>query len=350
MPVAAVAPTPFQITFGDVLTAHLRNVREHMPIEQAYDGTRILSQLEVDRERAINGGGYIQTQVSAMTEPKGDWYKGEDTIAQTQSKEDTMAITELRFVSEPIRVTREEVLKANGDRALFAFAENKHNQGMRRLRYKIELALMAATLVTEASGTVGITSLNETLSKDPTANPTGGTLDGIDRTTETWWQNQFKNIGSLVGGGYEKLEELSLECQKGGESDWTYGMCDAKSFLGLKKHARQFLSLNAGTAESALGKRMADASIPVIEFEGKPIFWSPRIPRDGTAPADTGNLFFIRDDALDLCVHPDEEFKLLGPFAMENQNQHGIKWHLMWAGQLCWKIPSSCGRAFNITD
>ena len=333
-----IPETQLTLDFGDVLTAHLRNVRDGMPIEQAYEGTRILSQFEVDRERALNGGGIIQTQVSAQQTPKGDWYEGEDPINQDQSKEDTMATTYLKMLSEPIRCTREEILKANGDRALFAFVENKHNQAMRRIRIQIENALMAA-----AQNAKAITSFFLSCAQDPTT----GEVDGIDRATagNEFWQNQFKDCGSLTGGGYEGLEELSLDCQKGGESDWDYGMCDSKTFLALKKHHREFMSIELSGAGSALGKRMLDLGIPVIEFEGKPIFWSPRIPN---ADGLSGLLYLNRKDAFDLSVHPNEEFKLLGPFPMENQNQHGIKWHLMWAGQLVWKLPSACGVGFNI--
>jgi|GEM_PF-3065749 len=336
-----IPKTQLVADFGDLLTAYLRDVREGLPIEQAYDGTRLLSQFEVDRERAINGGGYVQTQISASLPALGAWYEGDDTIGQDKSSEDTMAQTELKMISEPIRVTREEILKTGpGPRSLYTFMQNKFNQGMRRLRIAIESGLMAGSQNAKA-----ITSFLLSCAVDPTT----GTVDGINRATagNEYWRNQSENIGSLTGGGYEKLEKLSLDCQKGGESDWDYGFCDSQTFLALKKHHRQFLEVSISSTQSALGKRMVDLSIPVIEFEGKPIFWSPRVPN---ADGLSGLLYLVRKDAFDLAVHPDEEFKLLGPFPMENQNKHGMKWHLMWAGQLCWKLPSACGVGHSIAE
>jgi hypothetical protein len=353
MPVASVGQTAFTVNFGPVLTAHLRNVRAGFPIEQAYDGTRILSQFEKDRERALNGGGYVMTQVSAMTTPNGSWYEGSDTRSAAEADEDTNAITQLCFLDESIKIYRTDVLKARGDDELFNMVENKFKQGMRRMRYNIELAMVADTTAAKT-----MTSLVETLA--PGSLSQTGTVDGIDRSTETWWRNQEEQIGS-ISSNFNLLEKLSADCTKGGESDWDYAMCDQQTWLWLKELARTFLTLNAGTAESAYGKRLADLGIPVIEFEGKPIFWSPRLTqRDFSATglniggsAAGGSIYFIKKSALDVAVHPDEEFKLIGPFPLENaadgSSQHGLKWFLMWAGQLCWKEPSSCGVAWDIT-
>lgn len=345
-------PTTFNVAMGAVLTAHLRSVRKGEPVEQAYDGTRILSQMEMDRDRTVDGGGYIHTQISATVAAKGGSYEGADGINEDASDEDTMAITSLRFYSEPIKVFRSDVIKAGGtagaEERLFKYVENKRKQAMRRIRVGIETDMVA-----ETAGAKDITSLVEGITPDHTVS--GTIVDGIDRTTETYWRNQQQQVGSLTAN-FEKIEELSLDCQKGGESDWDYGLTDKATFLKLKKLGRTYLSLNAGTAESTNGRRMADLGIPVIEIEGKPITWSPRL--NGTkswaaygGSASGGALYLMRKGALCLCPVPDEEWEIEGPFPLEARDtpQHGMKWHVMWAGQNVWEEPSACGVAWDIT-
>lgn len=347
----AVTPTTFNVAMGAVLTAHLRNVRLGEPVEQAYDGTRILSQLEMDRDRTIDGGGYIHTQISATQDRLGGAYEGADAINEDVSDEDTMAITALTFYSEPIKVYRSDVIKAGGtagaEERLFRYVENKRKQAMRRIRIGLEKDMTLA-----ATAAKSVESFVATIS----ATPTTGVVQGIDRATETYWRNQTQHVGSLAAN-FDALEELSADCTKGGESDWDYAFCDKKSWLSLKKHARTFLSLNAGTAESAYGKRLADAGIPVIEFEGKPITWSPRISSttdwSGETPvgsASGGAIYFMKKSALQLCPVPDEEFQIEGPFPLEARDtpEHGMKWHVMWSGQNVWEEPSATGVGYDI--
>lgn len=343
-----VTGTTFNVTLGAVLTAHLRNVRKGTPIEQAYLGTRVLSLMEKNRERQVDGGGYIHTQVSASQAAVAGPYETSDTITDTAVDEDTMAVTQLRFYSEPIKVYRSEVIKAGGsagsEAALFSYVENKKKQAEKRLRVKIESDMLATSQVSK-----GVTSILVGMPADPTT----GTVDGIDRSTQDWWRNQQVKVGSL-NANFEKLEELSLACQKGGESAWDFALCDQTTFLRLKKLARTYLSLNAGTMQSEGGKRMADLGIPVIEFEGKPVTWTPRLGlRDWSAAGGSssgGQMLFLKKSALQLVVVPDEEFQIEGPFPLEARDtpQHGMKWHIMWAGQVVWQEPSACGIAWDI--
>lgn len=349
----AVTPTTFNVQLGAVLTAHLRNVEMGEPREQAYLGTRVLSQLEKDRDRNIDGGGYIHTQVSATQAALGGSYEGNDTAAEGTSDEDTMAITTLRFYSEPIMVYRSDVIKAGGtsgaEERLFKYVENKRKQGIRRIRTNIEEHLLATTQAVATD----VTSLVESMTPDPAVS--GGTLDGIDRTTDPWFLNQEEQVGSL-SGNFDALEQLSLDCQMGGEEDWDYGLCDQKTFLWLKKLARTYLSLNAGTLQSEGARRIADLGIPVIEFEGKPIMWSPYLPstRNWAAYGGStsgGSLMLLKKDAVTWCPVPDEEFTTEGPFPLEARDtpKHGMKWHIMLAANLVWEKPAACGLAWDIT-
>lgn len=348
----AVTATTFNTTLGAVLTAHLRNVEMGEPREQAYLGTRFLSQLEKDRSRTVDGGGYIHTQVSATQTPLGGSYEGSDTAPEGTSDEDTMAVTQLRFYSEPIMVYRSDVIKAGGtagaEKRLFAYVENKRKQAIRRIRTGLEVDLLQVT-----AGAKDVTSFVEGMTPDPSVS--GGTVDAIDRTTDPWFLNQAIQVGS-ISSNFEKLEELSIECQMGGTEEWDYGFCDKTTFLWLKKLARTYLSLNAGTMQSEGGRRMADLGIPTIEFEGKPIFWTPRISATrnwSTYSGSTsgGALYLIKRDAVKLCPVPDEEFVVEGPFPLEARDtpKFGMKWHIMWAGQLVWEKPACCGVAWDIT-
>ena len=349
---ADIPATTFTAVMGSVMTAHLRNVRLGEPVEQSYDGTRILSQLEQDRDRDVDGGGYIHTQISSTTAALGGSYLGDSTINEDAVDEDTMAITELTFYSEPIKVWRSDVIKAGGtggaEERLFRYVENKRKQAMRRIRVGLE-----TDITNEAEGTNDITSMVLSISPDPTT----GVVDGIDRATagNEYWRNQEKEVGSL-SANFEALEELSLDCTKGGESDWDYSLTDKQTYVALKKLSRTYLSINAGSAESILGKRLVDLGIPVIEFEGKPITWSPRLNglKDWSAwggAASGGAIYLMKKTAMCLAIVPDEEWQIEGPFPLEARDtpQHGTKWHVMWSGQNVWEDPSSCGVAWGVT-
>jgi len=301
----------------------------------------------------VDGGGYIHTQVSATQSAIGGSYEGSDTAAEGTSDEDTMAVTTLRFYSEPIMVYRSDVIKAGGtagaEERLFKYVENKRKQAIRRIRTQIEQHLLA----TSAGSAKDVTSFVEGMTPDPAVS--GATVDSIDRTTDAWFLNQEEQVGS-ISGNFDALEKLSLACQMGGEEDWDYAICDQQTFLWLKKLARTYLSLNAGTLQSEGGRRMADMGIPTIEFEGKPVMWSPYLSSTrnwGAYGGSTsgGALYLLKRDAVKLCPVPDEEFVVEGPFPLEARDtpKHGMKWHVMWAGNLVWEKPACCGVAWDIT-
>lgn len=347
--------TSLTSAFNSVLTSHFRVWTTRDVIEQAYKGNVLLEKLQRTNDLPIVGNE-LHVPVTFVDEPLGDSMTGAQTLSTASVDPATIARYTCANYAEPLKLLWTDEREANGPDGVIRYAEMLAEQNMMRIS-----VLMARDIAATTQGnTLDLLPLNVIAP----ASPTSTTLGSIAQASNTSWANQTQASFGSFSANFNKLETLSTDCQKYGQSDWDWGVCDTTTFLRFKKLARTYLSIQVpgnyrgtGTADLGMGGGRAD-----IYFEGKPIVhdrhlsdtWTRRRSNGTSAsvsgPASTnGVIFLVNNRALKLAVDKGAEFAM-GEWAnLAPGGQLGRICYRVWRGQLVCQERSALGRADGIT-
>lgn len=321
----------YSYSFNTVLSAHLREILQGTPREQAYLRNAALAQIERTNKVRVDRGGYMHVNVSFLDDPLGGEYDGATPVSTAGTDDVTTAQFRRAFYAEPIKILHTEEVDAGGERALFDLAAHKMRQAKKRLENKI-----AAHLWSTSSVTNGIQGIPLAISTTPTT----GTF-GLDRSVYTDWRNKATGSFGSFGSNLGKLDTMSLDVTAAGADDWDWIVTDKATFLLFKEEARTYLQINAGAPVTASGKRLAEFGFSVVEYEGKPVIWDRNCP--------SGYLYFMNNDAIKLAVIPGEEFAMTDFVPLHASGQQGRIAYLRWAGQVVLYEPRLLGVCSGIT-
>ena len=204
----------------------------------------------------------------------------------------------------PVVITKKEELSNKGPKAIVSIAEARMKSVMGLLQREVEKQLIAG------SSTV-LTDLN-TLRASSTARANGGflagaaygsqtgTVGGIDTSTFTTFQNQYKRSGTL---SISDMTELYINCQAytpgGGAPNLIIASAETyKDYKGLLFANERFM------AESQLdGGRLA------LMFHGARMYYDPFLDSVTDGSQDI-RAYFLNTDYIKLAFDSDAQFEM----------------------------------------
>lgn len=228
------------------------------------------------------------------------------------------------------------------------FTQEQKNRGkaaiLKIVTAKIDNLRSAFTQVLETSlfgdgtGTGGLAT--DGLGNIIAENPTIGTVGGFDRSTETWFRNQFKDMaGDTVSVVLlKRMETMWNDCGIFGQGIQRFPdliICAQDVYEAHNEEAREIQQI----VVAGSGKQIADLGFGEQNFKGAPITFSPECP--------AGSMYFINTEALEWTSDPMENMTLGNWIDIPNQPRTRVA-HAMLIGNLTCNTPRKLGVLFNM--
>lgn len=165
--------------------------------------------------------------------------------------------------------------------------------------------------------------------------PTTGTVGGIDRSANAWWQNNAK-LG-LTGGTtamIDGMEQAWRACARnGGQPDFILA---GEAFIDAFRDASQATITRFSDPASGKGGYKLDPSVTNLSFHGVPITWDPVFLDldNALAPATPWQkrCYFINTKFIRLRPAAGHDMKTRKPPRV--YNRYTYYWGLTWKGSL----------------
>lgn len=348
-------PTSLTKTFISTLTAYFRDWTTTEVIEQAYLGDELLGRLQrTNKIRKV--GKYFHVPVNFLGDPLGDSFDGADVVSTAGADTRTIAEFTVANYTEPCKTLWTDIQDAGDGAGIFSIMEENVMDSRLRATKLINRDLCATT----QGDSKDVIPLYVHIA----ASPSGTTLGNISQTSNSTWSNQQISVGSY-SGNFHKIEQLSVDCRKGGLTDWDWAITDKATWLRHKKRYGQFFSVNVGPNYngSANGELGVAAKSQTLSLEGRPLYYDlslsdtwTRRRRGGSSSsvsgpfATNGGIFLVNNKAFKLAVAPGAEFTMTDFESMGAGGQLGVVAYVLWRGQSITQERSALGIAHTISD
>ena len=177
--------------------------------------------------------------------------------------------------------------------------------------------------------------------------PTTGTLQGVDASTNVWWRNKFADYdatGTDFGSdGDTFMNNMLNQCSRG------LRMLSPDLLIGGQGVWEAYFETTVSQRRVS-NKTLGDAGFQNIEFRGVPVVWSPQIaPTDGNAvsASNKGRLYFISSKAMRFKYDPSIFFDMTNWKEIPQQVNDRVA-QIVTAGNLMTSRRRSLGVIFDI--
>jgi len=192
----AMLSTYLASTVDSVLTTTLANYRKQL-IDNIFDDFVLLWWLrEKGKVRHDDGGTSIVEHILYQKSSAGGWYSGYEQLDTTPQEGLRPAEFLWRQCAYSISISRLEERQNSGKNRMINLLEAKTYQAEQSIKDNIAAALLASSRATKA-----INTLNELVDSS-------GTIGGIDRSTNSWWQSTETASGSFASQGISDMRTL----------------------------------------------------------------------------------------------------------------------------------------------
>ena len=241
-------------------------------------------------------------------------YSGYDTLNVSAS--DVLSAAKYDWVQSAIHVTASgrELRQNSGTNQIMDLAQARLTNAMRTGANNMSVDLYSDGSLTNQMG-----GLAHVIQNDGT-----GTVGGINSSTFTFWQNQFREISG--SGTWSKstikgeMNALWLNCVRG--TDRPDILVSSHDFFAAYWEALQDL------------QRYADDTEAVAGFQSLKFVTADVIHDSNTNFSTTAEkMYFLNTDFLELCVHRDANWSQLDE--KQSINQDAVVIPLIWMGNLC---------------
>lgn len=125
------------------------------------------------------------------------WYDGYDTLDITPQEPFTAAVYDWRRFAGSVNLSNSDLDKNSGDKwKIVDFMK----VNMENLRASLGEDLSLKLIGTRGAGTKEAFGLLDLVKDDPTTNPAGGNVGGIDAVTNDWWRNKIADQAAAAFG------------------------------------------------------------------------------------------------------------------------------------------------------
>jgi len=338
------------------------------PIDQIQQQRPLLRKLMAGKKSFPGGNDSIVEQLRKSYDADMQWFQGADAVTYNtrnsldQAKfpwkgcHDGFEMSEDFLLSNGITVTDggNPVTNSRGERLRLT---NLFKESMEILRLGFEEQL-DLDLHRTAADTDHIDGLNSLISLTPTV----GIVGGIDRSTETWWQNQLQAdlTSGTVGDGVfiGQMETAWRACIiNGGSPDCIIAgaafvdafRAEAKS--EISRYMVQSTTFMTPAQFDPSTKQGADGTFTGLAFQGVPIMYDPSFEVLDTVDSETDNpwterCYFINSKHMKL--RPAEGHDMVARKPPRAFGNYVHRWGLTWKGGLCIN-RSNCHAVLQLT-
>lgn len=312
--------------FDDIVTTTLRN-RSGKLADNATKSVAFLDRLRrKGKVKPASGGRTIVQELEVSLNPNGGWYAGMDALNTNLHDPFTAAEYEWKQAYVPAVWSGLDKLRNQGEHATINLVSSRVKNS--------EKSLM--DLVAQAAYSDGIGFSGKQLHGTQlfiVADPSSGTVGGIDRGGNTFWRNQA--VTSTMSGAtanditlanptpfLRALNSLAIACTRGTDKPDLY-VADA---IGYTAYLQSLQPLQRIT-----GDDMASFGFTALKYNG--VGGSADFVLDnGYCPSKT--VYALNTDFLYLRPHPDRDFVPFGGDRIPI-NQDGTIRYIGFTGNLC---------------
>ena len=317
------SPLVVSVDWGDVVTTTLEN-RSRTLADNITNNNALLMRLkQKGKAKPFSGGREIMQELRYAQNQSFLWYSGFEFL--NVSLNDTMTAARFPIKQAAIAVVLSglEELQNRGEDEMIDLIEARVDTAEDTFWNQ-----MSAAVYSDGTGYGGkqMTGLATLVSKTPTS----GTVGGLDRAVQTWWQNLAVNANTDTRGvvtssniqSYMNSTTISLKRNTDGVdlivADNNYYLAYLSSLQAIQRITDDKLGAAGFTSLKYLG---AGKSVDVVLDGGK----------NGQIPANT--MYFLNTDYLFYRPHAARNFKVIGG-NRTNINQDAITRLMAWAGNM----------------
>lgn len=216
-------------------------------------------------------------------------YADFEVLDTTPQNPFTVALYPWRSFAGTVNLSNEELDKNSGTKTKIIDLMNAY---IENLKESLSDDVTDMLLGARAAGTAQTFGLLDLIKDDPTTNPAGGNLGGIDASTNTWWRNYAANFASAAfgtdqaGDGCQALRAMIYGV--------TYGQKRPNVIMGGNNAFESLMSalvaqnqfMNKGAME------LANAGFDAISFQNIAVVREPKIQTVRSANSLTGDAFY----------------------------------------------------------
>lgn len=258
--------------------------RKTTAIEQVYLKTPFIYWLK-EKGKVEEQRGYRRVEIPLEygRNETVKWIKKGSSMPMTEGELFTMAYEDWKYVAVSCVRYGTEDQQNRGSARIIDYVERKINAAERSLNEELERVCFAdGTGVDEPNG----------LQKLIAADPTSGTVHGLDRATYDWFRNQTKTATGaasvyLISDMRNMLNNLTKYSRS--EVKDIFMMTDQTTYEAYEDvclEMKQFFN-----------QSLIDAGFEHLVYRGRPLMWSPSAP--------SAKIYFINPQYLKLVIDPD---------------------------------------------
>lgn len=307
-------------TVDAVLTTTLSNYRQKM-IDNIFDDFVILwSFRQKGKTRYEDGGSSIVEHLLYEKSTAGGWYSGYEQLNTTPQEGLRPAEFLWRQCAYSITISRLEERQNSGKHRMINLLESKTYQAEQSIRDAIASALLATSRSSKA-----INTLNELIDSS-------GTVGGIGRTGNSWWQSTETASGSFAGQGISDMRTLYNTISSSAGKDHPDLIVTTRTIYEYYENALlpqvRYQSLE-----------MANASFESLRFKAADIVYDQY--------ADSGIMLMLNSKYITLVIDKATDF-ITTPF-VKPANQDAKTAQILFMGNVTTNNPRRLGKLTGIT-
>lgn len=310
--------------FDDIITTTLRN-RSGKLADNATKTVAFLDRLRrKGKVKPANGGRTIVQELEVSLNPNGGWYSGTDNLNTNLHEPFTGAEYDWKQAYVPVVWSGLDQVRNSGEHAVIDLIASRIKNSEKSL-----VDLVAQAVYSDGTG-FGGKQLHGT-QLFIVATPTTGVVGGIDRATNSFWQNQTEtvtmsaNINIAASAPSEfliALNSLAIKCVRGSDRPDLF-VADS---IGYQAYLNSLQPI----------QRVTNTEMAGYGFQALKYFAAGNaadyVLDNGYCPTKT--VYAINTDYLYLRPHPDRDFKPLGG-EREPVNQDAKVRFYGFTGNLC---------------
>lgn len=304
--------------------------------------------------KSVPGGERIEWNVEYELDTSEMSYHGMDVATLVEPDRVTVAIANWKQYRASIVASGLDIdVKNAGSEKVFDLLEQRESNALLSLQTNMNVDFYGDGTANGGKVVTGFDAIAP-------ENPTTGTLFGINRATagNEYWRSRIVDQGSTgtaiaayssgtfnMRRGMIKLRQL---CGRGGAGGASGRYPDL--ILCSEAYFRTYddaLS-QSGQGQKFVDKAAADAGFTTLQFMGGTMIEDEDCPDDRTNTGTGTAAIFVNSKFLQLCYHPNRNFKVSPE--LHPVNQDAVAYHIYWAGELIAKNCNKHGRHIGIAS
>ena len=296
------------INLGQLASTTLQKYQPKL-VDNIYKKHVILNHLKANGGTTMfNGGRQLVAPLMYGSNSTVQTFDGTDTLDTTYQEGIDAATYDWKFYNVAVSFTMVDKVKNKGKEQVLSLLKAKIKQAELALSERINSDLIDGT---DAKGFQSFLTMSDATS----------TIGSISGTTYSWWRGNIDSDSVTVS--FSDMRAVKNSCQNGnGGSKVSLIVTTQAIFQKLFALLTATYQFNPTQAATKEGKRLAEASFEMLEFEGIPVVYDEDMP--------TGAMFFMNKDNYKLGILEDMNFAVVDK--SQPYDQHVSIQHITFGG------------------